>query len=122
MKSLILYRSQYGSTEQYAHWIQEALSSQADHFDNLEKYDIQDYDLIIVGEGVYAGQLKTPKQLIPIIEKYPDKKFIFFMVGIADMEEQENREKLYNDLAKAMGPVIEKTKVFFCAECSITAS
>lgn len=112
MKSLILYRSQYGSTEQYAHWIQEALSSQADHFDNLEKYDIQDYDLIIVGEGVYAGQLKTPKQLIPIIEKYPDKKFIFFMVGIADMEEQENREKLYNDLAKAMGPVIEKTKVF----------
>jgi len=113
MKSLILYRSQYGSTEQYAHWIQEALSSQADHFDNLEKYDIQDYDLIIVGEGVYAGQLKTPKQLIPIIEKYPDKKFIFFMVGIADMEEQENREKLYSDLAKAMGPVIEKTKVFF---------
>ena len=29
------------------------------------------------------------------------------------MENQENREKLYCDLAKAMGPAIEKTKVFF---------
>lgn len=113
MKSLILYHSQYGSTEQYAHWIKEELSSQSDCFDNLKKYDIEEYDLIIVGEGVYAGQLKTPKRLIPIIEKYPDKRFIFFMVGIADMEDQENREKLYHDLAKAMGPAVEKTKVFF---------
>ena len=113
MKSLILYRSQYGSTEQYARWIQEELSARADNFDNLKKYDIEDYDLIIVGEGVYAGQLKTAKQLIPIIEKYPDKRFIFFMVGIADMEDEENREKLYSDLAKAMGPAVEKMKVFF---------
>jgi menaquinone-dependent protoporphyrinogen IX oxidase len=113
MKSLILYHSQYGSTEQYAHWIKEELSSQSDCFDNLKKYDIEEYDLIIVGEGVYAGQLKTSKRLIPIIEKYPDKRFIFFMVGIADMEDQENREKLYHDLAKAMGPAVEKTKVFF---------
>ena len=113
MKSLILYHSQYGSTEQYAHWIKEELSSQSDCFDNLKKYDIEEYDLIIVGEGVYAGQLKTPKRLIPIIEKYPDKRFIFFMVGIADMEDQENRKKLYHDLAKAMGPAVEKTKVFF---------
>ncbi len=113
MNSLILYHSQYGSTEQYAHWIKEELSSQSDCFDNLKKYDIEEYDLIIVGEGVYAGQLKTPKRLIPIIEKYPDKRFIFFMVGIADMEDQENREKLYHDLAKAMGPAVEKTKVFF---------
>ena len=113
MKSLILYRSEYGSTEQYARWIQEALSSDLDCFDNLGKYNIEDYDLVIVGEGVYAGKLKTPKQLIPIMEKYPDKKYIFFMVGIADMEDQENRENLYGDLSKAMGPAIEKTKVFF---------
>ncbi len=113
MKSLVLYRSQYGSTKQYAHWIQEELSAQSDQFDNLTKYDIKDYDVIIVGEGIYAGQLKTPKGLVPIIEKYPDKKFIFFIVGIADMEDRENREKLYGDLAKAMGTAIEKTKVFF---------
>lgn len=113
MNSLILYRSQYGSTEQYARWIQEELSSQLDHIDNLQKYDIKDYDLVIVGEAVYAGQLKAAKQLIPVIEKYPDKKYIFFLVGIADMEARENREKLYSDLAKAMGPAIEKTKVFF---------
>ncbi|MGI6578937.1 MAG: flavodoxin domain-containing protein [Saccharofermentanales bacterium] len=113
MKSLVLYRSQYGSTEQYARWIQEELSCQSDHIDNLSKYDISDYDLIIVGEGVYAGQLKAAKKLIPIIEEYPDKKYIFFMVGIADMEDQENRDKLYSDLAKAMGSAIEKMKVFF---------
>ena len=113
MKSLILYRSEYGSTEQYAHWIQEALSSDLDRFDNLGKYNIEDYDLVIVGEGVYAGKLKTPKQLIPIMEKYPDKRYIFFMVGIADMEDQENRKNLYGDLTKAMGSAIEKTKVFF---------
>lgn len=113
MKSLILYHSQYGSTEQYARWIQEELSAQADSFDNLGKYDIRDYDLVIVGEGVYAGQFRTPKQMIPIMEEYPDKRFIFFIVGIADMEDRENREKLYSDLAKSMGSAIEKVKVFF---------
>ena len=77
MKALILYRSQYGSTERYARWIQEELSAQADHIGNLEKYDMKDYDLIIVGEGVYAGQLKTPKR--PVIEKYPDKNSSFPM-------------------------------------------
>jgi menaquinone-dependent protoporphyrinogen IX oxidase len=118
MKSIILYRSQYGSTKQYASWIQEELSSegvssQCDSFDNLGKYDMRDYDVVLVGEGVYAGNFKTPKNLIPIMEKYPEKRYIFFIVGIADMENQENRTKLYNDLAKAMGPAIEKTKVFF---------
>jgi len=29
------------------------------------------------------------------------------------MEDQENREKLYADLAKAMGPAVERVKVFF---------
>ncbi len=113
MKTLILYRSLYGSTEQYARWIHEELPSQVDSFDNIDKYDIADYDTIIVGEGVYAGQLKAAKQLVPVIEKYPDKKFIFFIVGIADMESRENSDKLYSDLAKAMGSAIEKTKVFF---------
>lgn len=113
MKSLILYRTIYGSTKQYAKWIQEELSSQLDCIDNITKYNIDDYNPIIVGEAVYAGQLKTPKHLIPIIEKYPNKTFIFFIVGIADMEDKENRDKLYSDLAKAMGPSIEKVKVFF---------
>lgn len=82
---------------------------------------IEDYDTIIFGEGVYAGQFKTAKHLIPIIEKHPNKRYIFFMVGIADMEDPENREKLYGDLAKAMGPAVEKVKVFSCAEFWTTA-
>lgn len=118
MKSLVIYRSQYGSTKQYAQWIQEALSaddfsSQCDCSDSPEKYDIKEYDLVIFGEGVYAGTFKTPEQLVPIMEKYPDKKYTFFIVGIADMEDRENTDKLYSDLAKAMGPAIEKIKVFF---------
>jgi menaquinone-dependent protoporphyrinogen IX oxidase len=113
MKPLILYRSEYGSTEQYARWIGEELSSQPDVIDNLSKYNIKDYDPVIVGEGVYAGQLKAAKRLVPIVEKYPDKKFIFFMVGIADMEDKDNRDKLFSDLSKAMGSSVEKMKVFF---------
>lgn len=113
MKTLILYRSLYGSTEQYARWIQEELSAELDIVENLGKHSLEDYELIIVGEGVYAGQLKAAKQIVPIIEKYPDKKYIFFIVGIADMEDAENREKLYGDLARAMGAAIEKIKVFF---------
>lgn len=114
MRTLILYRSLYGSTEQYARWIHEELpSSQLDSFENIGRYNMADYDTIIAGEGVYAGQMKAAKQLVQIIEKYPDKKFIFFIVGIADMEDLENREKLYSDLEKAMGPAIKKTEVFF---------
>ena len=108
MKSLILYRTIYGSTKQYAKWIQEELSSQLDCIDNITKYNIDDYNFIIVGEAVYAGQLKTPKHLIPIIEKYPNKTFIFFIVGIADMEDKENRDNYMVILLKLWVPLLKK--------------
>lgn len=113
MNTILFYRSQYGSTKQYAEWIQDELGCTMDSFDKMNSYEMADYDLIIMGESVYAGQMKSPKTLAKIVEKYPDKDYIFFMVGVADMEDEGNREKLYGDLARTMGASVEKVDVFF---------
>ena len=113
MKNLVLYTSKYGSTKQYAQWIGEALHCPVDEFANLDHYDLNDVDTIICGEGVYAGRLKSPKSLQEIIRKYPDKNYVFFLVGLADANDAENRDRLYADLKKYLDDDIEKIKVFF---------
>ena len=113
MKNLVFYKSQYGSTKEYAQWISEDLDCPVDDFANMDKYDIQEYDAIIFGEGIYAGKLNSPKRIKEIIRKYPQKTYAFFLVGLADMTDVENTNKLYADLEQYMGDDIKKIKVFF---------
>lgn len=113
MKNLVLFKSKYGSTKQYADFISKALNCPMDDFSNLNNYDLENFDSIIVGEGVYAGKLKTPKVLKEIIRKYPNKNYIFYLVGLANMDDEENTNRLYADIKKYLGDDIKKIKVFF---------
>lgn len=62
MNILILYSSKYGATEKCANLINDNLESKADvvNLKNRESIDnLNDYDTIIIGGGIYAGKFRS---------------------------------------------------------------
>ena len=72
--------SQYGSTKKYATWISEELG--ADLFDrkNVAPSQINAYDVVVYGGGLYAGGISGVK----LVTKNPPKNLVVFTVGLAN--------------------------------------
>ena len=79
-KILVTYKSNYGATKKYAQWIAEDLG--ADIFDasEVKPQILMDYDVVIYGGGLYAGQINGAK----LVAQNPVKKLVVFTVGLAD--------------------------------------
>lgn len=56
-KGAIIYASRYGSTAQTAEWIAEGMEGMAEVISAAEAADLSSYDFVILGSGIYAGQL-----------------------------------------------------------------
>jgi menaquinone-dependent protoporphyrinogen IX oxidase len=57
IKILIAYQSKYGSTKQYAEWIQQGTEGALVNIENEDKPDLARYDIMIMGGYVRAGNI-----------------------------------------------------------------
>ena len=57
IKVLIAYQSKYGSTKQYAEWIQQDTEGDLVNIENGDKPDLAKYDIIIIGGYVRTGSI-----------------------------------------------------------------
>ena len=55
MKTIVVYSSQYGATEQYARWLAEALDADLYAVRAISADVLGGYDCILYGGGLYAG-------------------------------------------------------------------
>jgi menaquinone-dependent protoporphyrinogen IX oxidase len=80
MRGVILYKSKYGTTKQYAAWIAKALN--ADLFDvkDISIAKVNEYDYVVLGGGMYAGSVLGAN----LINKMKCKQIVLFTVGLAD--------------------------------------
>lgn len=78
MKNIVLYKSKYGNTFQYATWIAEELGWEIRDFSKFEKAEIKNYDTIIFGSGVYVGKMNEIKK---VLEWFKEKPIIIFACG-----------------------------------------
>lgn len=98
-KTIVIYKSKYGATKQYAQWIGEALDCRVMDFDQMSKQELTNYDNIIYGGGVQAGGIKGFDKFKKWIRKYlwlvekPEKNIIVFAVGI-NLQTSETRKQL----------------------------
>ena len=86
MKAIVIYKSRYGSTEQYAQWIAASLHCPLLEERAVRKDQLEQYDVIIFGGGLYAGSINGIRTLT---RNYHDlhvkgKTWILFTVGLAD--------------------------------------
>lgn len=75
MRNIVLYKSKYGNTLQYATWISEELDCEIRDFSKFKKSEIKDYDNIIFGTGVYMGKMNMLKK---VLEWFKEKPVIIF--------------------------------------------
>lgn len=75
MKNIVLYKSRYGNTFQYATWIAEDLGWELRDFSEFRKEEIDDYQNIIFGSGVYMGKMNQIKK---VLEWFKGKPIIIF--------------------------------------------
>jgi menaquinone-dependent protoporphyrinogen IX oxidase len=105
MRGIILYKSKYGTTKQYAAWIAKALN--ADLFDvkSISIAKINEYDYVVLGGGMYAGSVLGAN----LINKIKCKQIVLFTVGLADPATTD-----YSEHIKKMFPdgVPQNAKVF----------
>ena len=101
----ITYKSQYGTTKQYAEWIAEALDAPIFEVSEIKPAQLMSYDMVIHGGGLYAGGIDG----IKLVTKNPCKALTVFTVGLADPSDTD-----YSDiLNKNFKPdQLAKVKVF----------
>jgi len=75
MKNIVLYKSKYGNTFQYATWIAEELDWEIRDFSKFKKEEINNYQNIIFGSGVYMSKMNKIKK---VLEWFKDKPIIIF--------------------------------------------
>lgn len=114
-KTIVIYKSRYGTTEQYAKWIAEELDCPAVSIDDVKKSDLKQYDTIIYGGSIRAGGIRELDKLmkwiksdLKILAMYKDgriskedviksgvadKRILIFAVGI-NIESEEAVKQL----------------------------
>lgn len=101
-KTIVVYKSKYGSTEKYAKWISE--ETQADIFKakevNVEK--LKEYDTIVYCGGLYAGGILGFSLIKNNFSKLCDKKLIIVAVGATLKKEDASEEVKNHNLPEEM--------------------
>ena len=94
MKNIVLYKSRYGNTFQYAAWIAEELGWELRDFSKLKKAEINDYQNIIFGSGVYLSKMNKIKKVLKWFKEKPI--IIFACAGNNNIEKDINDIKNNN--------------------------
>lgn len=109
MDQLIVYGSQYGTTQRYAERFSQltrlpCISSEA-------VKDLSCYDRVIHFGGLYAGGVKGLRKTLRALGEHTG--LVIVTVGLADVTDEENLANIRNALKRQVpGHLLEKTQVF----------
>lgn len=111
---MVVYRSEYGSTQQYAPWLAVDLWCDVFEFSDIRLRDLREYDTIIYGAPLRAGgKVLGSKFLRKEIETLGQKNLILFTCGFSDPTRATNRRIIQDRLIKTLtDEVLSHIKVF----------
>lgn len=113
MKTAVIYKSHYGSTETYAKWLAEDLNADLLQADRVKPADLQQYQTIIYGGGLYAGGVNGLDLLIKNFESIKSKSIYLFTVGAADVTDPQNIASIRSSLQNKLPPAMwEQTHIY----------
>ena len=111
MHAIVIYKSKYGSTKAYAHWIAEALSCQAVEAKSVKAADLADYDTIVYGGGLYAEVINGVHLITKNLSQLKGKKIAVFSTGITPIDCRDYYDRLV--VEKNFKPeMLEQLRVF----------
>jgi len=85
-RTIILYQSKYGATKKYAEWLSEELSCDMTETRKASIDEIEKYDVIILGGGIYASVIAGISFLKKYYKRLKGKRILVFAVGVSPLE------------------------------------
>lgn len=110
MSGIILYQSKYGATKKYAKWLSEETGFDIIETNKVKINEIQKYDIIILGGGIYASGIAGLSFLRKNIDVLKKKKIIVFCDGASPYEEESFKEIVQHNLKDKLAGV----PCFYC--------
>lgn len=117
MKNIVVYKSKTGFAEKYANWIGEALDCPVKSINKVKTSELNQYDHIIYGGGLYASRISG---LGKISKKITGKEITYFAVGslpeqeaILDKIKKDNKLSGDNIFYMVGGINLDKLKFLF---------
>ncbi len=87
MKGIIIYKSNYGSTERYAQWLSEETGFQCVDVGSVKKGDIEACDTIVIGSPVFADKPQIGGWIRKNWNRMEGKKVALFTTSAAVPED-----------------------------------
>ncbi len=111
MSTIVLYKSKYGSTKKYAEWIAEELSCDIKENKGIKPDELDGYDTIIYGGGLYAEVIAGVTLITKNLERLSGKKLIVYTTGITPLDYRDYYDRLviYKNFKPEM---LSKIKVY----------
>ncbi|MHB1154691.1 MAG: flavodoxin domain-containing protein [Eubacteriales bacterium] len=97
MKNIVLYKSKYGNTFQYAVWIAEELGWEIRDFSKFKKAEINSCQNVIFGSGVY---MEKKNKLKKVFEWFKEKPIIIFACAGNNNTEKDIDDIKRNNFSK----------------------
>lgn len=109
MDQLIIYGSQYGTTQRYAERFSELTRLPCIRSEAVK--DLSPYGRVIHFGGLYAGGVKGLRRTLRALGEHTG--LVIVTVGLADVTDEENLANIRNALKRQVpGRLLEKTQVF----------
>lgn len=110
MSIVVIYQSKYGSTKKYAQWLGEELSCDLVETKKATVGQIEKYDVIILGGGIYASGIAGISFLKKNYSRLKDKKIIVFAVGASPYDEKAMNALKERNFRNGLGDI----PCFYC--------
>lgn len=107
MKTVVIYKSKYGTTEKYANWIAEATNSDIFKVDSIKAETLKSYDTIVYCGGLYAGGILGFSFIKKHHSYISDKKLIVVAVGATLKKEDAGKEIKDQNITEKMGENVQ---------------
>lgn len=94
MNTIVVYKTKYGSTKTYAQWIGEVLNCKVADAKDITIDELENYDTIIYGGGLYAETINGLGLITKNIERLKNKKIAVYSTGITPLDCRDYYDKL----------------------------
>jgi hypothetical protein len=111
MNGIVLYRSKYGATRQYADWIGTELRLPVVDPEMLDDRLLATCDFLLIGTSVYAGDLLLKTWLKEHARQLMHKKLFFFIVCAPAPDTSKHGQIIMDNIPGAL--LRPATDVFF---------
>ncbi|MDF2540829.1 MAG: flavodoxin [Herbinix sp.] len=91
-KTIVIYSSKSGFTKKYAQWLVEELHCDLKEASSVSASDLDAYDTIIYGGGLYAIGLNGVKLITKNFDLLKGKKLVVYAVGATPVREETTEE------------------------------